>query len=59
MTTGKLCTFIVTCVGRTKTPPIPLLPLLYEVYCMANIECSITLLNDDVILALARSVIAS
>ena len=53
-------TFIVTCVGRSKALPVPLLPLLYEVCGMANIECSITkLLNDDVILALAHPVIAS
>ena len=34
--------------------------LLYEAYCMANIEHLITrLLNDDVILALAQPVMAS
>ena len=47
--------FIVTCVGRSKAPPVPLLPLLYEAYGMANIKCSITkLLNDDIILALEQ-----
>ena len=49
--------FIVTCVGRSKAPPIP---LLYEAYGMANIECVITKLsNDDIILALAHPVMAS
>ena len=33
---------IVTCVGRSKAPPVPLLPLLYEVCGMAHIERSIT-----------------
>ena len=51
---------IVTCVGRSKAPPIPLLLLLYEVYGMANIEHSIKkLLNDDVILVLAHPVMES
>ena len=57
---NSLISFIVTCVGRSKAPPVPLLPLLHEVYGMANIERSITkLLNDDVILALTHPVIAS
>ena len=44
---------IVTCVGRSRALPVPLLPLLYEACGVANIKCSITkLLNDDVILAL-------
>ena len=45
-----------TCVGRLMALPVPLLPLLYEVHCMANIERSITklLLNNDVNLALAH-----
>ena len=46
-----------TCMGRSEALPIPLLPLLYEAYCMANIECSINQ-NDDVILTLAPPVIA-
>ena len=55
-----IMTIIVTCVGRSKAPPVPLLPLLYEVCGMANIERSITkLLNDDVNLALAHPVMAS
>ena len=46
-----------TSVGRSKTLPLPLLPLLYKVY---NVECSITkLLNDDIILVLAHPVMAS
>ena len=49
-----------TCVGRSKAPPVPVLPLLYEAYSMANIARSITkLLNDDAILALAHPVMAS
>ena len=53
-------TFIVTCVGRSKAPPVALLPLLYEAFSMANIERPIAkLLNDDVILALEHPVMAS
>jgi len=47
--------FIVTCVGRSKAPPIPLLPILHEACGMANTEHSIwPILNDDVILVLAH-----
>ena len=52
--------FIVTCVGGSKAPSIPLLPILYEACGMANIERSIwPILNNDVILALAHPVMAS
>ena len=27
---------VVTCMGRSKAPPVPLLPLLHEAYCMAR-----------------------
>ena len=49
--------FIVTCVGISKALPVSLLPLLYKACCMANIERS--LLNDDVILALAHPELVS
>ena len=51
-------TFIVTCMGRSKALLLPLLPLLYKVYCTANIERSIEN-NNDVILVLAHAVMAS
>ena len=47
-----------TCVGGSKAPPIPLLPILYERTVMANIERSIWLLmNDDVIPVLVHPVL--
>ena len=47
-----------TCVGGSKAPPIPLLPILYERTVMANIERSIwKLLNDDVIPVLVHPVL--
>jgi len=50
----------VTCMGGSKAPPVPLLPILYEACGMANIEHSIwPILNNDVILALAHPVMAS
>ena len=53
-------TFIVTCVGRSKALPVPLLPVLYEACGMTNMERSITkLLNDDAILAHAHPVMES
>jgi len=38
LATECISIFIVTCVGGSKAPPVPLLPILYEACGMANIE---------------------
>jgi len=52
--TGVIIIIIVSCMGRSKAPPVPLLPLCTKRY----LKCWM-LLNDDVILALAHPVMAS
>ena len=48
--------FIVTCGSRSKTLPITTFPVLYEVYCMINIQKII--LNDDLIATLVHPTLA-